>query len=75
MYDMMNGMAGTRRMTGDVSAIYPTRNAERKEDVFGMEPIALSAVPAALRRPAKHGRKVSNFYAEGDWGFNSRCII
>lgn len=75
MYDMMNGIAGARRMTGDAGAIYPARSADRKGDVSGMEPIALSAAPAALRRPVKHGRKISNLYTEGDLGFNSRYII
>ncbi len=75
MYDMINGIAGARRMTGDISAIYPERSADRKGDVLGMEPIALSAAPAALRRPTKHGRRISNMYTEGDWGFNFKYII
>lgn len=75
MYDMMNTFPGARRMAGETGTIYPTGNAERKEDVFGMEPIALGAAPAALCRPVKHVRKISSMYTEGDRGFITRYII
>lgn len=75
MYDMMNGITGARRVPGDVRAMYPAGSADRKGDVYGMEPIALSAAPAALRRPVKTGRKMSNMYTEADLRFNPGYII
>lgn len=75
MYDMMNGITGARRMPGDARTMYPARSADRKEDVYGMEPIALSIAPAALRRPVKIGRKISNMYTETDLRFDPGYVI
>lgn len=72
MYDMMNAITGTRRMTGYARDICPARHADGNGSVFGMEPIALSAAPAALQRPAKCRRKALNNFAEYNWSCNAR---